>query len=158
MILLGNQAVEIAPGLKVAGLGGAPPSYVGEEEKFRGKPYKTREACNFTVEKYLKTQLDSQGQYLILTHFGPLGSDTSRNPAQGVESGNQSLSDLLFEFRDRILINIHGHMHRGAGIFNLNGVYVVNPGPACYGKYSEIRLKYVENSWTVEDIQIYKAF
>ncbi|CAG9330238.1 unnamed protein product [Blepharisma stoltei] len=153
-VLLGDIAHEIAPGLFIAGLGGAPPSFVGDKERYYGKPYQTKTICDWAVRQVLRPQLNMPGQYIILTHFGPLGSDTTKSFKDGVESGNQGLTDLLYEFRDKILINFHGHQHRGKGIFIWNGIPVVNPGPSVFGNYCEINIRSIDNRWEIVGIKL----
>ncbi|CAG9329698.1 unnamed protein product [Blepharisma stoltei] len=148
-ILLGDVAHEIVPGLFIAGLGGAPPSFVGDEERYYGKPYQTRTICNWVVRRVLHPQLHMPGQYILLTHFGPLGSNTSKCFDDGIESGNQGLADLLNELHDTILVNFHGHQHCGKGIFDLEGVPVVNPGPSVFGK-----IKLNNNRWEIVEIKL----
>ena len=65
--------------------------------------------------------------------------------------GSPALSQLLKEDKgQRIVANIHGHVHQGSpadSIMDLTKVF--NPGSLKYGEFAELILKQVQGVWKV---------
>lgn len=101
MYLLTEHPILLSEGLKLIGLGGAPPSYIDSSRKiWSGYPYETRQQCDEAVNNYLKSLIPEEGQVMIMTHFGPMKLSTSEytlETGEVVEAGSMALRQTLLE-------------------------------------------------------------
>lgn len=164
-----NSFLRLAPGLKVAGYGGAPCATQNGEKLWSGYPSNDDKELEKGLQKLLleekcheikfvdgsisihapsekKESVLEKGECLILlTHCGPKGSSTSLYPKVGetaIESGSESLAKILSlpKFQNSVLLNIHGHTHVGMGLEKQGLVHVLNVGPLKYGRYGILTL------------------
>jgi len=82
-------------------------------------------------------------KFILLTHNGPFYSQSSimEYKDKCVYMGSIGLSKFLKKYKGEILLNIHGHTHKGKGLYVLGDANVINPGALTLGCFSLITLK-----------------
>ena len=101
-------------------------------------------------------------QFIMMTHDGPYGSSTAQNSylSEGkvIHCGSKDLTNLLLKEQNRIVFNLHGHVHDGSFTQNLGNwekpMHVINPGPLQDSSFAEIDLKReVDGKWIVSGLK-----
>ena len=97
-------------------------------------------------------------QVILMTHEGPQLSSTSKNTYFSDNNttyvaGSPALRELILANSDRIVCNIHGHMHDGAFYQNLckpfNPLPIINPGSLNQSEFGEIEILKKDGKWKV---------
>ena len=108
----------------------------------------------------IKKSNNQNKQIILLSHSGPIWSDTSNTFTQGRVKycGSQNLQNIINLNSNKILLNIHGHTHKSIGLMNLFNYKIVNPGALRKGNFGEIILRINKsiNKWEVKSIQLKK--
>ena len=106
----------------------------------------------------IKKSKNKNKQIILLSHSGPIWSDTSNSFNQGKVKycGSQNLQKIINMNYNKILLNIHGHTHKSIGLMSLFNTKIVNPGSLRKGKFGEIIIRKNENinQWEVKSIQL----
>ncbi len=82
-------------------------------------------------------------KFLLLTHNGPFycQSTLQEYKEKCAYMGSLALSRFLKKNSEEILLNIHGHTHRGKGLYSFDNLSVINPGALSCGSFCEIVLR-----------------
>lgn len=107
------------------------------------------------IDKDIKTKKPINPKILLLTHNGPYGVKTTFSNEDGiyVQSGSIGLMKLIEE-RDDILINLHGHTHKGYGQDKINSTLIFNTGATKYNRFTVMDLeKNEETGWEIKAIE-----
>jgi len=72
---------------------------------------------------------------VLVSHAPPHGSGAGRLPI-GFDVGSRTVAAFARSWRPDLILC--GHIHEAAGIFSLDGIPVVNPGPLRDGRYALI--------------------
>ena len=108
----------------------------------------------------IKKSNNQNKQIILLSHSGPIWSDTSNTFTQGRVKycGSQNLQNIINLNSNKILLNIHGHTHKSIGLMSCLNSKIVNPGALMKGKFGEIILRKNKNlsQWEVKSIQLKK--
>lgn len=148
---------EITKDLQIIGLGGSIPAFkksLGEQPIYQGFPYKTDAEFEKDLNN-IKEFFSDKVQTIFLTHNGPEFSSTSINfvsdPKDPIYFGSNSLFQFLTQ-KHNILVNLHGHIHDGAGKTRIADVEVINPGSLNNGEFCLLELcrNSIDKKWIVK--------
>lgn len=74
---------------------------------------------------------------VVVSHSPPFGSGADRVPGGGV-AGSRAVADLVRRLRPAAVLC--GHIHEAVGVFDFDGVPVINPGAFRAGHYALVEL------------------
>eukprot|EP00002_Diphylleia_rotans_P027002 TRINITY_DN5401_c0_g1_i2.p1 TRINITY_DN5401_c0_g1~~TRINITY_DN5401_c0_g1_i2.p1 ORF type:complete len:145 (+),score=33.91 TRINITY_DN5401_c0_g1_i2:410-844(+) len=131
---------------------------------WKGYPYSSDESLGQDIERTYRQNLSEErvegketitpaDQVIFMTHTGPAAADTTHYPTyeETIQAGCQYLTNILKEkdLQKQVLINIHGHIHRGYGQSRIQRIPVVNPGSLKEGRSVLLTLAYspIKEKW-----------
>ena len=88
---------------------------------------------------------------------GRTSSKTKRAMSQWIQTGSETISELLFEQAQQksVLFHVHGHTHNGCGRCQVGSVPVINPGSLRYtGTFAIVRLKKLRGAWVLTSTEV----
>jgi len=142
---LHGRIMSLGCGLSVIGFGGSLPAYISGKEIWSGFPYMNE---NDLKQAFQSTDslLDAcDDQIIFLTHVGPnMCGTTSVLRKEGlIMTGSETIREAILKYKQKIVVNIHGHVHDCPGQSVISSVPVVNPGSMKqeYGNYAFITLQ-----------------
>jgi len=154
----GQAGIELAPGLRVCGLGGAVPGVQGGYIVWEGFPY-TEQQSGEHLQRVWTAASALPDQVLLLTHCGPYDvgttvcwKDVDREP---IQSGSTNLRRLLCtsDVQRKVVANLHGHTHDATGMAQVGSVPIINPGSLMEGRYATVVLhKPQDGEWSVQSV------
>lgn len=123
------QALELAPGVGVMGVGWSTPTPFGTpSETDDGQIARWLEEAHAGAKDFVNL--------LLVAHDPPYGTAVDQ-----VSPGNHVGSRSVREFIERVQpdVCLTGHIHEASGVDELGRTQVVNPGPLPWGGYALIR-------------------
>jgi len=172
-----NKYVKIhEKNLYVAGFGGSIDAHLysdKEKVEWPGFPYNDQQyGMGFThlMNAWDRIKTSSSDALILLTHIGPAWIGTTAkhekpyNENEKIQSGSETVYDLMktvkYQEEDIPLLWIHGHTHAGKGIdqgmTDFGTIPVVNPGGLCYGRFSVLNLKFIDNKWKIDNVEFHR--
>ena len=151
-----SQVMKIGDGLAIIGFGGSAPIHVVEAGATEQKPIWETSSYPYGTEESFKTHLNGlwescrqtigeNEQIVMLTHDGPYGKATTsyfEKDGSQYKFGSPSLTTLLEQNQEQILLNVHGHCHAGSMYDRIGkSCHVLNPNSLVEGNFMEINLK-----------------
>jgi Icc-related predicted phosphoesterase len=162
-----GRIIDIAKGLKLVGYGGSKNNLVvkdGEviEDIWEAYPYENEEDYSVGLKSLFSTLSHQYSQkedfqVIVMTHIGPYNSPSSiakeyLDDDQWIYCGSKTLEKCISDYKEFVLMNIHGHNHESEKSYDVDGIQIVNPNSLFLKNYAEIYLK-KEEKWKVDDVK-----
>ena len=156
--------IKFEENLIITGLGGSVPGYnaITKKKEFNGFPYKNDldfEQQNKSYKKKMGEKIKeiskTKTKILFITHNPPNLSSTGILQSEGfdIKTGSTFIDQFIKEYKQKILLCLHGHCHDGVGVVNYYGMKIVNPGSlSCFSSFCEIVLEEGEEGWVVRNV------
>jgi len=150
-----KRLVSLGAGLSIVGIGGSIPAKkrnhkTGEVETvWSSYPYEKDEDMEGDLSHVQKLVDGCKDQIIFLSHNGPHESSTttfSFDEEESIKGGSESLTKFVLKNSDKLLLNLHGHIHPGQGMAKLNLVPIINGGGFTCGEFCKVHLLFDEDA------------
>ena len=151
-----KMVYKLGTNLSIVGVGGSIPALkkdtkTGDTENlWIGYPYPKDGDMEGDLEEVQRLIDASNGhQILFLSHNGPDASSTAiyeYSEDTIINAGSGSLTKFILKNKDRLLINLHGHVHPAQGMAKIELVPIINGGAFSFGEFCRVHLVYSTDS------------